>query len=185
MWRRIHVTGAPGAGISTLAQELAERIRIPHIETDDFFWAKSVVPYSQKRPVQERTRLLKQRLDASPDGWILAGALEGWGDPLIPLFQLVVFVQTTGTVRLTRLGAREATRFGDRAIEPGGDMHAQHRDFIQWAADYDDPNVQTRNIRRHVKWLSALPCPVVQVNGERPVAETARFLLDVCEAERA
>jgi len=71
------------------------------------------------------------------DGWVLSGSLDGWGDPLIAHFDLVVFLQTAQTFRLNRLRAREATRFGADAVAPGGWRHQEMEDFIEWASRYD------------------------------------------------
>jgi hypothetical protein len=45
-----------------------------------------------KRPVADRLRLLREALRNVNGPWVLSGSLDGWGDSLIPLFELVVFL---------------------------------------------------------------------------------------------
>ena len=181
-WRRIHITGAAGAGVSALGTELASAAGLTHFETDDFFWLPTEPPYQQKRPPEDRVRVLSQALRSKKEGWVLSGALEGWGDSLIPEFHLVIFVQTPRDVRLSRLRAREVAKFGEKALRQGGGMNELHRKFMKWAADYDVPTAQTRNFVRHQAWLAELPNPVISVDGTAAINETASRILDACIA---
>ena len=52
--------------------------------------------------------------------WVLSGSLEGWGNPIVPYFDLVVFLTTPTGLRLQRLRAREAKHFGADAVASGG-----------------------------------------------------------------
>jgi adenylate kinase family enzyme len=115
--RRIHITGASGAGVTTLGRALADALAIPHHDTDDYFWQPTSPPYQHNREKADRLRLM-QEMFPGRDGWVLSGSLDGWGDPLIPYFDLVVFLQTAQTFRLNRLRGREATRFGADAVAP-------------------------------------------------------------------
>src|SRR5262245_15701293 len=107
---RIHITGASGSGVSTLGAALAGRLECAQFDVDDFFWAPTDPPFVEKRPVAERLALLGERL--TDERWILSGSLVGWGDPLMLLFDLVVFVYTPSEIRMARLLEREAARYG-------------------------------------------------------------------------
>jgi hypothetical protein len=89
------------------------------------------------------------------------------GDPLTPLFDLVVFVVVPTAVRLQRLREREARRFGAAAVAAGGWRHRELEEFIDWASRYDNDTRLGRNLKRHEAWLAGLPCPVVEVDGTR------------------
>src|SRR5215510_6892142 len=92
----IHITGASGAGVSTLGRALAARTGAAQLDTDDFYWLPIEPFYSQERPVAERLRLIRNEMDATgPRGWILSGSIGSWGEPLLARVTLVVFVQTT------------------------------------------------------------------------------------------
>ena len=161
---RIHITGASGTGVSTLGRALAEVIAVPCHDTDDVFWLPTDPPYAQARPIPDRLALLDQQLGET---WVLAGSLDGWGDNLIPRFDLVIFLRAPTALRLARLRRREREAFGF-ALDPGGAMHDAHEAFIEWAAAYDVTQTG-RNFARDLAWLDTLPCLVLHLDGSEPV----------------
>jgi adenylate kinase family enzyme len=173
---RIHVTGASGAGVSTLGRALAEALGVPHLETDLYYWEPTDPPFTQKREVGERLRLLRDAMGEG--GWVLAGSADGWGDPVIAEAGLIVFLTCPTPVRLARLKRRERVLFGDR-IDAGGDMARIHGDFMVWAAGYDDPYFGGRSLARHRNWLRGQTAPVVELSGARPVADLVAAVREV------
>jgi len=177
--RRIHIMGASGSGVTTLGRAVANALALPHQDSDDYFWLPTSPPYRTQRSAAERLRLMKEVFLPRAD-WVLSGSLAGWGDELIPLFDIVVFVQTARDLRLQRLRAREAAHFGTDAVGPGGWRHEETETFIEWASHYEDGGREGRNLARHEAWLAGLPCPVLRLDGSRPVeenvAEIARTL---------
>ena len=173
---RIYVTGASCAGVTTLGRTLAPLLGLRHVDVDDFYWLPTNPPFTTKRPADQRVALIEQAL--GDDDWVLTGSLDGWGDALITGVDLIVLVTTTTPVRLARLAQRERQRFGDR-IAPGGDMHAIHVAFREWASRYDDPDFSGRNRARHDAWLAVQTAPVMRIDGERDTekmaAEVAQF----------
>jgi hypothetical protein len=93
--------------------------------------------------------------------WVLSGSLEGWGNAIIPIFDLVVFLTTPREVRLQRLRARKATHFGADAVAPGGWRHKETEQFIERASRYDDGDREGRSLAKHQAWLAALPLPTI------------------------
>jgi adenylate kinase family enzyme len=168
--RRIHVTGASGAGVTSLGRALADALAISHHDTDDYFWRPTNPPYTEIREVADRLRLMREVfLDRSD--WVLSGSLDGWGDSVVPLFDLVVFLYVPTAIRLERLRAREARRFGTDDVAPGGARHQQVEEFIEWASHYDDGTREGRNLARHQAWLATLPCRVLRLDGTRQLPE--------------
>jgi adenylate kinase family enzyme len=174
---RIHVTGASGAGVTSLGRALASALAIPHHDTDDYFWLPTEPPYRDKRDVAERLKLMRD-VFLPRAAWVLSGSLNGWGNVLIPNFEVVVFLTTPREIRLQRLQTREATRFGADAVAPGGWRHAETKEFIEWASGYEDGDV-SRNQTTHQAWLAGLPCPVLRMDGSRPMPE---LVAEVCGA---
>ena len=80
---RLHITGAPGSGTTTLGAAVATRLGWPLHDTDDYFWAPSDPPFTAVRPMPDRLIRLHARLAGTAD-WVLSGALGGWGDALVP-----------------------------------------------------------------------------------------------------
>src|SRR5438128_2185962 len=99
---RIHITGASGAGVTTLGRALADALAVPHADTDDYFWQPTDPPFRARREEAARLRLMRE-IFLGRGGWVLSGSLDGWGDPLIAQFDLVVFVNTAQATRLDRL----------------------------------------------------------------------------------
>ncbi|GLH80646.1 hypothetical protein SSBR45G_55550 [Bradyrhizobium sp. SSBR45G] len=178
---RIHITGASGSGTTTLGRAVATALAIPHHDTDDYLWQPTEPPYVELRPPELRLRLMHEMFIARGK-WVLSGSLQGWGDPLIPCFDLVVFLTTARELRVQRLRAREATRYGHDAVAPGGARHRDMEEFIGWAAAYDEGMV-SRTLAKHQAWLAALPCPVLCLDGGGVLAELAARVVSVTRAQ--
>ena len=159
--RRLLITGASGAGTTTLGRALAERWSVPHAEVDDYFWVPTSPPYTEKRPVDERLPLMRS-VFVTRASWILSGSLMGWGDALIENLDAVVFLSVDPSIRMERLERREAVRYGE--VD-----EAAQREFFDWARGYDDPDFHGRSRVRHDRWLAALPCPVLPLDSADPV----------------
>ena len=168
--RCIHIMGASGSGVTSLGRALADALAIPHHDTDDYFWQPTIPPYRNMREIAERLRLMREMFLPRAD-WVLSGSLAGWGDPIIPQFDLVAFLTAPSAVRLQRLRAREARHFGADAVAPGGWRHHETEEFIEWASHYDVGDREGRGLARHQAWLAALPCPVLRLDGTRPLPE--------------
>lgn len=160
---RIYITGAAGAGVTTLGRALASRLIVPLVDTDDYYWIASDPPYQKKRPPAERLADMQHILSGHSE-WVISGSLDGWGEALSDKATFVVFMDTPTPVRLSRLRAREAARFGDR-IMPGGIMHREHLNFLAWAAAYDDGTAEGRSRARHETWLAHCTQPVLRLDG--------------------
>jgi adenylate kinase family enzyme len=178
---RIHLMGASGSGATTLGRALAGRLALPHHDTDDYFWLPTAPPYQTTRPATERLRLMREMFLPRLD-WVLSGTVTGWGDELIPFFDLVVFVTTPRELRMRRLRAREASHFGADAVAQGGWRHDETESFVAWASHYEAGDREGRSLAKDEAWLAGLPCPVVRVDGSRPLAELVEQLCS--EAER-
>ena len=175
MIHRMHILGASGSGTTTLGRALAARLQHAHFDTDHYFWLPTDPPFTHQRACTERQQLLMDDLTAH-DAWVLSGALCGWGDVAIPLFELVVFLSIPSEVRMARLHRREHARFGERIL-PGGDMYESSQAFLAWAASYDEGGVDIRSRQRHDQWLSTLPCPILCFEGEYSIEEQLAVLM--------
>jgi hypothetical protein len=126
--------------------------------------------------------MIELAIDGAEDGWVLSGSLDGWGDPLIPRFERVIFLSAPTELRLARLAERERQRYGAAAIAPGGTQHAHHLDFRAYAAAYETGRftgaLAGRHRARHEAWLTGLPCPVLRLDSAHPIGE----LLDAAMA---
>jgi len=182
MSHKIHILGAPGAGTTTLAKALAERLGCPHFDTDDVYWfTDDDLPYRRKRNPDHRRQLLTERLGAL-EAWVLSGSLCGWGDVFIPQFELVLWRWLPAALRLPRIEQRERQRYGDARLDPNGDLHGVFEKFKQWAAACDEEGGGLRSRQSELEWLERLTCPVLKLEEDmgveallEKVLQTLRF----------
>ncbi len=166
---RIHVTGASGAGTTTLGRALATELSCAHFDSDDYFWMPTDPPYTKKRGAEERNGMLLADLTAR-DSWVESGSLNSWSEELNALIESVIFLWIPTEVRLARLRKREMRKLG-RVDE----------EFMEWAAGYDRPgNRETRSRVLHEEWLAGLSCPVLRLTRdlttEKRMARTLAWL---------
>ena len=175
MRRRIHITGASGSGTTTLGAALAERLTVPHFDTDDFYWYPSRPEFERKRPVKERIRLLRAALLGAP-GWVLSGSLNPWGNELASEFDQVVSLYVPPEQRLRRSLERERKRYG-HTIDPSGSNYAKHIAFMNWSSRYDVVNTKGRSLTGHRAWLATLPSKVVEIYGTPTLEQSVEAVL--------
>jgi adenylate kinase family enzyme len=180
--RRIHITGASGSGVTTLGRALAGALGLPHHDSDDYLWLPTVPPYRELRAAADRLRLMHEMFAPRAD-WVLSGAVDGWGNALIPLFDLVVFLLVPNEVRIARLRDREARHFGADAVAPGSWRHAETEDFIAWASHYEDGTREGRSLAGQEAWLATLPCPVLRLDGTRATRDLVREVTAALETK--
>lgn len=165
----INIVGASGSGTSTIGQALEREYGYKWLDTDGYFWKQTNPPYVESLPREERIKLIYAAIAKHPK-CVISGSLCGWGDVFIPKFELVAFVDTPVDIRVERLKKREYERFGKR-IREGGDMHENHINFIKWAKNYDEMEPPERCRKLHEEWFKKLSCPLLRIDGTKPVNE--------------
>lgn len=163
----IHILGASGSGTSTLGRAISENFGYTHFDSDDYFWLPTDPPYITKREPEERQKFLANDISKTYK-CVISGSLCGWGDAFIPKFDLVILVDTPTPIRIERLKEREYRHFGDRIL-PGGDMHENHIEFMDWAEKYDTAGFEQRSRVVHMDWLKNITCPIITVDGSQPM----------------
>lgn len=172
---RINVIGASGSGTSTLGRSLASALSLPHFECDDYYHAPCDPPFQSPRSPEQRHRLICQDVLLT-ESWILSGGIAGWSPYPQLDFTCVVFLYVPTPVRIERLQRRERERFGGR-IEESGDMHAIHKDFIDWASRYDVGDIEGKTLALHEEHLKKQCCPVLEFRGELPLSDITESVL--------
>ena len=172
--RVIHIYGASGSGTTTLAKYISEKLGYTVMDTDDYFWMPTNPPYKEKRNVSERLELMKNDI-AKSGKVIISGSLVDWGDELIPLFTLVIRLNTATDIRIERLKRREYEHFGSR-IEIGGDMFEDHQKFLAWAAAYDCGDINMRSKAKHDEWQKILKCKQIILDGSADVEDNFKVI---------
>lgn len=156
---RILITGAAGAGTTTLGRALAARIGAAFVDADDYFWFPSDPPYQTEQDPNERLAMIVTAVESSPSA-VVAGSIVDWGEDLENSFSLIVYLWVEANVRVARLIRRESERFG-QPLEG----------FIDWAAQYDEGRLAGRSRAAHEQWLSDRKCPVLRIKGNVSVMQ--------------
>jgi adenylate kinase family enzyme len=154
---KIHIMGAAGSGVTTLGKSLSARLQIPYFDSDAYFWIQTDPPFTTRRSPEERNRMALADLRRQ-DSWIFGGSVINWGDEWSRLFDVVVFLYLPREIRIARLQQREMERYG-----------AINKEFIDWAAGYDDDTASGRTLSAHRKWIKQLPCQFMELNGDLTV----------------
>lgn len=156
---RIHITGASGAGTTTLGRALAAHLELPHFDSDDYYWVPTTPPYTTKRDPEARDAELGADLQRCP-GWVWSGSALSWRIHAQPT--LCVFLTVPAELRVARLRRRELSLgVPESSIGP----------FLEWAASYDAGTQSGRTRARHEAWLTEQTCPVLRIDGDRSTAE--------------
>lgn len=162
---RIHIMGAPGAGITTLGKSLASALDFMHFDADDYHWfTTDPEPYRRKRNPDHRRKLLSEDLQKEKN-WILTGSICDWGTIFAPQFQAIIFCTAPTTVRLERIKERELARYGNQRLTNGGDLQIVFEKFVDWAAAYETNMERSRSLIKELEWVHQFcNCPVLQLN---------------------
>lgn len=173
---RILIIGPSGAGSTTLGEELAHRLGIPHLDSDDYIWMPDDPPFCRKRNTDHRRLLLETDL-AKSTSWVVSGQVAGWGNFIRPLLDLAVYLSLPAAERLARIEARELVRIGIDRIGPGGDLRKYYLKYRDWAADYETGGPAMRSRTSDEAWLATLQCPVCRLeSADAPVVLAGRII---------
>lgn len=172
---RINIIGASGSGCSTLARALATRLQVPVFDSDDYYHKPTDPPFQEPFSGEERFQRITAALSRA-ESWTLAGGIFHWRPRPLPGITHTIFLTAPWEVLESRLRRRERERFCCR-IDPGGDMHETHKEFIQWASRYDAGDIEGKTLRLHEEYLESLATPVLRGSGtSEPTALVERVM---------
>jgi shikimate kinase len=155
--RGIIMLGANGSGKSTLGRELAMVLNFAHFDVEEYWFYKTDIPYTAIRPQEERNEMLLS--DMKKHGlFVVSGDISGWGDELLSMFDLAVFLTAPVEIRMKRIEKREYARWGGRACE-GGDMYESQKKFYE--------KVATRDVGLLDQRASLYLCPILRVDSTK------------------
>jgi adenylate kinase family enzyme len=167
--KRILIVGSGGAGKSTLAQALGERVGLPVVHLDRHYWRPGWV-----ETPRDEWRQVVAGLVAQPE-WVIDGNYSGTLDLRLPAADLVVFLDLPRRVTIPRV-IRRSLRWRSRSrpdMAPGCPERLD-RSFLVWLwtyprsgrarltaalddADAWDRVVRLRSPRQVHAWLRAQP----------------------------
>ena len=166
----ILVCGLNGSGKSTLGSALARKLDFHFIDNEDLFFPKTDPHsvYAAPRSHEEAQEILMQEVKKH-ENFVFSAVKGDYGDDILPLYRYAVLMETPKFLRLQRVKNRSFQKFGARML-PGGDLYEQEKAF------YDMVNSRTE---KYVEdWISALHCPILRLDGTRPIEENITLILN-------
>ena len=164
--KRIHVTGGPGAGKTTLARLIATRLDAPTIDLDGILLGA----HDDVAGLIAHGHLERLSMEES---WVSDGVYIGWTSPLFERADRIVLIDTPAPTALYRIAARHVrAEFRRDNRFPGW---RRFFGFLAWSARYyRDANVDA---------LDAIGVPETRSRAHREL-ERYRDRLDVCRGRR-
>lgn len=165
----ILVCGLNGAGKSTLGRALAQRLGFYFIDNEDLYFPKTDPGYlyAVSRTQEEVEKLLLQEITAH-ERFVFAAVHGNYGEITYPFFHYAVLLQVPREVRLERVQNRSFQKFGNRIL-PGGDLYRQEQRFFDLVRSRAEDTVEN--------WIPCLRCPVIRLDGTRPVEENIDHII--------
>ncbi len=167
----ILICGLNGAGKSTIGRMLADRMGYEFIDNEDLWFPKadSSYTFSGLRSEEEVIRLLEERISGN-NRFVFAAVKGNYGDKLTASLDHIVLVEVPKQIRSRRVRDRSYQKFGDRIL-PGGDLHDKEEKWFSLTDSRPDAYV--------TDWLETVDCPVIRIDGTRPVEENVDYLVSV------
>ncbi len=161
--KRIIVIGTTGSGKTVLAQEIAQRFAIPHIELDALYWGPDWTPYPQddfRASVEQSTR---------GDNWVIDGNHSHVRDIVWPRANTLIWLDYSLPVIFWNLIKRTTRRLVFRQELWHGNRETLQNQFV-W-------RIASRSLRRATgredpKGEQGLSIDNEIANPEQPTAQT-------------
>lgn len=161
--------GLNGAGKSTLGKAVAKKLGFYFLDSEElcFDKAENAYDYTSARAQEEVIKRLFSEIRAH-ENFVFASVKGDYGAALLAFFQYAVLLEVPREVRLQRVYNRSYLEFGDRML-PGGDLYKQENAFFDVVKSRAENTVE--------KWVQALTCPIMRVDGTKSVEENADFII--------
>lgn len=164
------VCGLNGAGKSTMGKVLAREMGFYFIDIEELYFPKTDPHYTYASPRTHREveQLLFREVKAHGD-FVLASVKGDYGENICPFFRYAVLIDVPKDIRLQRVRDRPFHKFGNRML-PGGDLYEQEETFFHLVKSRAENTVE--------EWVQSLSCPVIRVDGTKPIEENVRFVME-------
>ena len=169
----IIICGLNGAGKSTLGKALAEKLKFYFIDIEDLYFAKTDSDhlFASPRTREEVERLLLSEMETH-ENFILASVKGDYGEAIYSFIQYAILLTVPKDIRLQRVKERSFQKFGNRMLVDG-DLYEQEEKFFRFVESRDEDIVE--------EWIKSLKCPVIRIDGTKPIDENANFIIELIQ----
>ncbi|MBQ8621436.1 MAG: DNA topology modulation protein [Oscillospiraceae bacterium] len=130
--KRVVIIGCGGAGKSTLARQLGEKLNIPVVHLDKLFWK----PGWAEMPKEEFDALLRQEM--AKETWIMDGNFNRTLPGRISLCDTVIYLDFSRFACLLGVLKRVLTTYGTVRADMGeGCPERVDLEFLKWVWNYN------------------------------------------------
>ncbi len=166
----ILICGLNGTGKSTLGKALAEKLHFYFIDNEDLYFPKTDPDYiyASPRTWQEVEKLLFHEVKTH-ENFVFASVKGDYGEAFYPFLQYAIWMDVPKTIRIQRVRNRSFQKFGNRMLS-GGDLHDREEQFFDFVKARAENTVE--------EWISSLTCPVIPVDGTRPIEENVTLIIN-------
>lgn len=170
MNRRIIICGGNGSGKSTLGKALADAMGINFMDNEDYYFPKRESDYKYDHALtrEEFIPTLLNDMEQAKD-WIFASVKGNYGERIESMFTHAILIDVPKEIRMQRVWDRSYNKFGDKIL-PGGELYEREHKFFDMVKCRTNEDVE--------KWVSNLSCPVIRVDGTKPVKENVELLVE-------
>ena len=97
-----------------------------------------------------------------------------YGESVSSFFQYAVLIAVPRDIRLKRVRNRSFQKFGNRML-PGGDLYEREERFFDLVQSRAEDTVE--------KWVQSLRCPIIRIDGTKPIEENVNFIVQQIHSE--
>ncbi len=165
----IIICGLNGTGKSTLGKALAEKLHFYFIDNEDLYFPKTnpTYIYAAPRTREEVEKLLFNKIEKH-ENFVFASVKGDYGETIYPFFQYAVLINVPEDIRIERVKNRSFQKFGNRMLF-GGDLYEQEERFFDLVKSRAEDTVE--------KWIQSLNCPIIRIDGTKPVEENINLII--------
>ncbi len=172
----ILVCGLNGCGKSTLGKVLAKKLHFHFIDNEDLYFPKTDPHYiyASPRTRKEVEKLLWREIKAH-ENFVFTSVKGDYGENICRFFQYAVVINVPKDIRIQRVKERSYQKFGKRMLA-GGDLHEQEERFFDFVDSRPEDTVE--------KWVKSLKCPILRIDGTKPVEENVDLVIKRIQNQR-
>lgn len=165
----IILCGLNGAGKSTLGKAVAKKMDFYFLDSEELYFAKTGnhTIYASSRTHDEVIELFLTKMKAY-ENFVFASVKGDYGEAITPFFQYAVLIDAPKDIRIKRIKNRSFQKFGNRMLL-GGDLYEQEQRFFDFVQSREEDTVE--------RWVQSLTCPILRVDGTKPVEENANLIV--------